>query len=193
MAPQGDRARGIVSPKAATRAVARVCKAAAGFWAAAALAPATRRLAKSLPHSRLGLCGRGHCLYTIHLRTKRMHQWWVWPSWLRRQIVALEIEGSSPFTHPMNVSGRSTRTSRFLLDRMFPSGAPGLPRPMRRTCGCGPAFHARLGLTDSVTTTPGISSGLPRVVRADSYRQNDRRTVKTSFSQQSPCNEPDIT
>ena len=26
--------------------------------------------------------------------------WWVWPSWLRRQIVALEIEGSSPFTHP---------------------------------------------------------------------------------------------
>lgn len=25
---------------------------------------------------------------------------WVWPSRLRRQIVALEIEGSSPFTHP---------------------------------------------------------------------------------------------
>ena len=26
--------------------------------------------------------------------------WWVSPSWLGRQIVALEVEGSSPFTHP---------------------------------------------------------------------------------------------
>ena len=26
--------------------------------------------------------------------------WWVWPSWLRRQIVALEIVGSSPIIHP---------------------------------------------------------------------------------------------
>ena len=25
---------------------------------------------------------------------------WVWPSWLRRQIVALEIVGSSPIIHP---------------------------------------------------------------------------------------------
>ena len=27
--------------------------------------------------------------------------WWVWRSWLARQIVALEAEGSSPFTHPL--------------------------------------------------------------------------------------------
>ena len=26
--------------------------------------------------------------------------WWVWRSWLARQIVALEAEGSSPSTHP---------------------------------------------------------------------------------------------
>ena len=25
--------------------------------------------------------------------------WWVWRSWLARQIVALEAKGSSPFTH----------------------------------------------------------------------------------------------
>ena len=27
--------------------------------------------------------------------------WWVWPSWLRRQIVALKIVGSSPIIHPI--------------------------------------------------------------------------------------------
>ena len=26
--------------------------------------------------------------------------WWVWRSWLARQIVALEVEGSSPSIHP---------------------------------------------------------------------------------------------
>lgn len=29
--------------------------------------------------------------------------WWVWPSWLGRQIVALETKGSNPFTHPFFV------------------------------------------------------------------------------------------
>ena len=27
--------------------------------------------------------------------------WWVWRSWLARQIVALEALGSSPSTHPL--------------------------------------------------------------------------------------------
>ncbi len=27
--------------------------------------------------------------------------WWVWRSWLARQIVALEAKGSNPFTHPV--------------------------------------------------------------------------------------------
>ena len=30
----------------------------------------------------------------------RLEIWWVWRSWLARQIVALEAEGSSPSTHP---------------------------------------------------------------------------------------------
>ncbi len=30
----------------------------------------------------------------------RARKWWVWPSWLGRQIVALEVVGSSPITHP---------------------------------------------------------------------------------------------
>ena len=28
-------------------------------------------------------------------------KWWVWPSWLRRQIVVLKIVGSNPITHPI--------------------------------------------------------------------------------------------
>ena len=27
--------------------------------------------------------------------------WWMWPSWLRRQIVVLEIVGSTPIIHPI--------------------------------------------------------------------------------------------
>ena len=38
--------------------------------------------------------------YTPVLRTCAK-AWWVWRSWLARQIVALEVEGSNPFTHPI--------------------------------------------------------------------------------------------
>ena len=31
--------------------------------------------------------------------------WWVWHSWLARQIVVLEVKGSSPFTHPSPAEG----------------------------------------------------------------------------------------
>ena len=36
--------------------------------------------------------------------------WWVWRSWLARQIVALEALGSSPSTHPVGLSpsGKAT-------------------------------------------------------------------------------------
>ena len=27
--------------------------------------------------------------------------WWVWPSWLGRQIVALKVMGSNPIIHPI--------------------------------------------------------------------------------------------
>jgi hypothetical protein len=32
---------------------------------------------------------------------KAIYLWWVWRSWLARQIVALEAGGSSPLTHPI--------------------------------------------------------------------------------------------
>ena len=32
-----------------------------------------------------------------------------WPSWLRRQIVALKIEGSNPFIHPIFFFTRFSR------------------------------------------------------------------------------------
>ena len=30
--------------------------------------------------------------------------WWAWPSWLRRQIVALKIVGSNPIVHPIKIT-----------------------------------------------------------------------------------------
>ena len=32
--------------------------------------------------------------------------WWVWRSWLARQIVALEAEGSNPSIHPLPLGYR---------------------------------------------------------------------------------------
>lgn len=44
--------------------------------------------------------GRGfESLLAYHSANKRI--WWIWPSWLRRQIVALKIVGSSPIIHPI--------------------------------------------------------------------------------------------
>ena len=40
--------------------------------------------------------------------------WWVWRSWLARQIVALEAEGSSPSIHPLLLDCRLCK-SRFLM------------------------------------------------------------------------------
>lgn len=34
-------------------------------------------------------------------RLEKTLTWWVWPSWLGRQIVALEVVGSTPITHPI--------------------------------------------------------------------------------------------
>ena len=42
---------------------------------------------------------------SFHGSTQRNPLWWVWRSWLARQIVALEAEGSSPFTHPRKFGG----------------------------------------------------------------------------------------
>ena len=39
--------------------------------------------------------------YTLVSRVGAGETWWVWRSWLARQIVALEVEGSNPFTHPI--------------------------------------------------------------------------------------------
>ncbi len=58
--------------------------------------------------------------------------WWVWPSWLRRQIVALKIVGSSPIIHPRK-------------EKVVPFGTAfsflwvfvdvGLERPLRKQSG----------------------------------------------------------
>ena len=44
--------------------------------------------------------GRGFESLRAHFIILIIKIWWVWRSWLARQIVALEAEGSSPSTHP---------------------------------------------------------------------------------------------
>ena len=39
-------------------------------------------------------------LTAIALAAKMANWWWAWPRGLRRQVVALEIEGSNPSAHP---------------------------------------------------------------------------------------------
>ena len=39
-------------------------------------------------------------LTAIALAAKIPNWWWAWPRGLRRQVVALEIEGSNPSAHP---------------------------------------------------------------------------------------------
>lgn len=53
-----------------------------------------------------GIAQRGRHLYSIRLPLEQRKAalekgtWWVWPSWLGRKIVALEVVGSNPITHP---------------------------------------------------------------------------------------------
>ena len=48
--------------------------------------------------------------------------WWVWRSWLARQIVALEAEGSNPSTHPTRFCDCSYETQNFFHIGPSPSG-----------------------------------------------------------------------
>ena len=44
------------------------------------------------------------CRVSLDVAFQQKRIWWIWPSWLRRQIVALKIVGSSPITHPIMVT-----------------------------------------------------------------------------------------
>ena len=56
---------------------------------------------------------------TFRLDMRQATIWWVWRSWLARQIVALEVKGSNPFIHPIPLGYRqavrhSTLTAAFV-------------------------------------------------------------------------------
>ena len=51
----------------------------------------------------------------------KVHIWWVWRSWLARQIVALEALGSSPSTHPIGLSPSGKATAFDAVIRWFES------------------------------------------------------------------------
>ncbi len=48
--------------------------------------------------------------------------WWVWRSWLARQIVALEAVGSSPTIHPLKNPRKLSGLRGFLLAQTFSPG-----------------------------------------------------------------------
>ena len=53
------------------------------------------------------------------------HTWWLWRSWLARQIVALEAVGSSPTSHPTEKADPGCYAARFplfLFSGLSPSG-----------------------------------------------------------------------
>lgn len=65
--------------------------------------------------------------------------WWMWPSWSRRQIVALKIEGSNPFIHPISFLCSGANIG------MSPSGkAPDFDSGIRRFESCHPSQKSRL-------------------------------------------------
>ena len=45
-------------------------------------------------------------------RSNKTKLWWVWPSWLGRQIVDLEVEGSKPCIHPIFLIWRYSQVVR---------------------------------------------------------------------------------
>lgn len=48
-------------------------------------------------------CGEDICIVfacRLGITQTARETWWVWPSWLGRKIVALEVVGSNPITHP---------------------------------------------------------------------------------------------
>ena len=48
-------------------------------------------------------CGGDICIVfacRLGITQTARETWWVWPSWLGRKIVALEVVGSNPITHP---------------------------------------------------------------------------------------------
>ena len=44
---------------------------------------------------------------------RMIDKWWVWPSWLGRQIVALEVVGSNPTIHPRDPLAQSAEHLTF--------------------------------------------------------------------------------
>ena len=44
--------------------------------------------------------------------------WWLWRSWLARQIVALEAVGSSPTSHPTLQGKRTRKSSLFSINKL---------------------------------------------------------------------------
>ena len=69
--------------------------------------------------------------------------WWIWRSWLARQIVALEVKGSTPFIHPIltNTGIRLMPYARYHLLRCRQAVRHGILIPA--SVGSNPATSAK--------------------------------------------------
>ena len=102
----------------------------------------------------------------------------MWRSWLARQIVALEAEGSNPFIHPILVSSVKCPCSLAAYIGMSPSGkAPDFDSGIRRFESCHPSHDPLAQLAEQLPFKQWVwSSNLQRVtIKSKRYRCHWRK------------------
>ena len=105
--------------------------------------------------------------------------WWVWRSWLSRQIVALEAEGSNPSTHP-------SLTGNFFLSGFIgpsPSGkAQDFDSCSRQFESGWPSFGILAQVVEHLTFNQVVRGSSPRCLSNDMVcKDHQKKSSSTTF------------